>query len=688
MYPIKNNMRDKVVSLEPQKNKARQPQAITSNIHTSSAIIHLLYIDNNPTQNPSFDSLFRQNQSFEFELEWTQAQTLEKALQYLQEQAFEVILLSLDFPNHQVLEILKTLKAQVPNAPIIAVTPPEEKKHKLALECIKNGAKNYLIKNLDILNNQVDQQLFFHSLCNAIECLRTQQELRSYQTKLQKINQELQEKEQEKIISDQLMEERLKTSEAQMRGFLDAINDIVLILEIKTQDIQVVPTRSEMIYQNTADIIQETINLLTDDESAENFWQVIERSLTSKTSLDLEYCLSLNSQELWFSTRISPLSKEQVIWVARDISTHKQSQEQLQKQLAAIEAAIDGIALLKEGKFIYLNSAHVDLFGYDNPEELLGQNWQELYSHAEITRFEQEVFPQLAQQRFWRGEATATRKDGTTFAEDVSLTLAADGTLICVCRDITERKNAEQEIFKTLKKEQELSELKSNFITTMSHEFRTPLAIISSSAGILETFDHKLSEDQKQKHFQKIKAQIQHIINLLDNILLINQAEASQLTFNPKPLNLVHFCQTLTQEMQRSHLNTHQINFIFKKYHQLSQAVVDEKLLRHILTHLLSNAIKYSPDGADIDFCLSLRENWISLQVRDLGIGIPLKEQKQVFQSFYRAQNVGTIQGTGLGLSIVKKCLDLHSGCITVESELGEGTTFTVTLPLIQTEEL
>ncbi len=685
MYQINKNFGDTVINLKSQNSQDRELSTITSELYSSSVTLRLLYIDNSPIFNPSFETVFLQNDSFDFELEWTHAETLDQALQCLQEQSFEVILLSLGLSSVQGLEIFTTVKGKTLNIPILVITSPESHQQKLALQCLKQGAKDYLVQEPSLFSSPVAHELFSYSLFHAIERLKLQQDIQKYQTQVQTLDPEW----QEKVTNDQLIHQRLKTAEAQMRGFLDAINDIVLILDVKTQDIQVVPTRSEVIYPNTFDIIQETLNLLIDDESSPEFWQIIERSLANKTQLDLEYCLSLNNQELWFSARVSPLSPEQVIWVARDISTDKQSQEQLQQQLAAIETAIDGIALLKDEKFIYLNSAHVNLFGYNYPEELLGKSWKELYSAAEISRFEREVFPQLAQHKSWRGEATATRKDGTSFAEEVSLSFTHDGTLICVFRDITERKKAEQEIFKILEKEQELSAIKSGFITRMSHEFRTPLAIISSSVGILESFDHKLSDTNKQKHFQKIQTQIQHITNLLDEILLMNPApaEVNPLTFNPKPLNVLQFCQTLVQETQLSSLNTHHIHLTCQQHCQLHQVVLDEKLLQHILTHLLSNAIKYSPDGSKIDFCLNLREDWIRFQIRDFGIGIPVKEQKQVFQSFYRAQNVGTIQGTGLGLSIVKKCLDLHSGRIRVESLVDEGTTFTVKLPL-KTEEL
>jgi signal transduction histidine kinase len=160
----------------------------------------------------------------------------------------------------------------------------------------------------------------------------------------------------------------------------------------------------------------------------------------------------------------------------------------------------------------------------------------------------------------------------------------------------------------------------------------------------------------------------------------MGQAEAGKLRFEPAPIDLVAFCYDIVESMQLSAAPQHTLTFVTAG--DCTTAHMDEKLLGHIVTNLLSNAIKYSPDGGNIGFDLVCNQDLAVLCIRDSGIGIPPQDLDGLFESFGRASNVGTIQGTGLGLAIVKNCVDLHGGQIAVDSVLGEGTTFTVTLPL------
>lgn len=233
-------------------------------------------------------------------------------------------------------------------------------------------------------------------------------------------------------------------------------------------------------------------------------------------------------------------------------------------------------------------------------------------------------------------------------------------------RDTTERQRAEVEIRKALAKEKELNELKSHFVSTTSHEFRTPLATILSSADMLEHYGHKWAEPKKIEHLHRIQTAAEGMTQLLDDVLLVSKAEAGKIEFKPAPLNLAKFCCDLAQEMQLIDDAKHTINF-----ESLGKCTncLDERLLRHILTNLLSNALKYSPVGSTIQFNLVCDQVSAIFRIVDKGIGIPAADQGQLFQSFYRGSNVGTSSGTGLGLVIVKKSVDLHGGEIKVTSE-------------------
>jgi signal transduction histidine kinase len=261
--------------------------------------------------------------------------------------------------------------------------------------------------------------------------------------------------------------------------------------------------------------------------------------------------------------------------------------------------------------------------------------------------------------------------------------------------EIAERQRLEEELRNALAKEKELGELKSNIISVVSHEYRTPLTTILSSAELLEQYSHQWHDEKKQRHFQRIQTSVHRLTQLVNDVLLINKAEAGKLEFNPVPLNLVALCRELVEDLQLTAKTQHSISFDCQG--SCSSAYLDDRLVRQLLTNLLSNAIKYSPEGGNIQFDLVfehdsavietsagalVRTSAVTFRIRDQGIGIPPEDQAQLFDAFYRSSNVGTISGTGLGLAIVKKCVDLHGGQIGVESEVGLGTTFTVILPL------
>ncbi|WP_051151171.1 hybrid sensor histidine kinase/response regulator [Mastigocladopsis repens] len=239
---------------------------------------------------------------------------------------------------------------------------------------------------------------------------------------------------------------------------------------------------------------------------------------------------------------------------------------------------------------------------------------------------------------------------------------------------------SEQRTREALAKEQELNQLKSNFVAMVSHEFRTPISIIRTSTELLANYNPQLTEERRAKYFQRIQVSINQMVQLLDEVLFLSKTEAEKVAYQPALLDLKNFCQELAEILQ---LNLGgQRNIVFSCQGECTPAKMDEKLLSCIFTNILSNAIKYSFPDSTIYFDLSCQDGIATFRVQDQGLGIPLKDQARLFESFYRARNVGKIQGTGLGLVIVKKCVALHRGEIQIESEEGVGTTVTVRLPI------
>ena len=262
-----------------------------------------------------------------------------------------------------------------------------------------------------------------------------------------------------------------------------------------------------------------------------------------------------------------------------------------------------------------------------------------------------------------------------------------DRELITTIEIALSRYHAEVAIQLAFLKEKELNQAKSRFVSVVSHELRNPLNAILFSTELLERHDSELSPERKQGYLHRIQLSVRRMSQLLNDVLTIGETESGDLPFNPQPLDLLQFCKDLIEELQLSrsphcpiHLTYENVDFLASE--NSSFPYLDEKLLRHILANLLTNAVKYSPQGRSIEFNVTCDQQVVVLQIQDRGIGIPVIDQSRLFDSFYRASNVRTIPGTGLGLSIVKQCVEIHGGTIEVSSEVEKGTIFTVTLPL------
>lgn len=252
--------------------------------------------------------------------------------------------------------------------------------------------------------------------------------------------------------------------------------------------------------------------------------------------------------------------------------------------------------------------------------------------------------------------------------------------------DASDRREAEQTQRVALQKQAELNRMKSSFITMASHEFRTPLATIHGSVELLRHYDDRLSMSQKGDSLQKIDDAVQRMMRMLENVLLIGKAESGQLAFQPKALALTQFCLSLVDELRSSMTARFaQVELCLELPPTDALFWLDETLLRHIVGNLLSNAIKYSYKGGRVRMTITGQPNTLIIQIADQGIGIPESDKQHLFERFHRADNVGLIAGTGLGLSIVKDAVESHQGRIEVRSKVGEGSCFTITLPLLET---
>lgn len=392
----------------------------------------------------------------------------------------------------------------------------------------------------------------------------------------------------------------------------------------------------------------------------------------------------------------------------------------------------EGIIMVDEaGKIAIANPVAEQLFGYET-DELIGRTLEELlpprYRKGHINfrhAFNEDPHPR--RMGFGR-DLTALRKDGTEFPVEISLsytkvkgnllvmafisdisqrkkaeealkrseeqlivyaaelekkvelrTEALNRSILTLEKEVLERKRAEEETRKALGKERELNELKTKFVSIASHEFRTPLSTVLSSASLIQQYKDKGELDKVDKHVQRIKTSVNHLTLILNDFLSLGKLEEGKVEVLSDDIDVHHFLSEITEEAH-SFLKagqTIEIDCRSKQKHLIS----DSRILRNVMFNLLSNASKYSDPHKKIILKCESENNQFRFSVSDEGIGIPNEDQKHLFDRFFRASNAGNIQGTGLGLNIVKRYLDLLEGDITFESEYGKGSTFIISIP-------
>ncbi|PIQ21682.1 MAG: hybrid sensor histidine kinase/response regulator [Cytophagales bacterium CG18_big_fil_WC_8_21_14_2_50_42_9] len=238
---------------------------------------------------------------------------------------------------------------------------------------------------------------------------------------------------------------------------------------------------------------------------------------------------------------------------------------------------------------------------------------------------------------------------------------------------------AQQEIRKALQKEKELHELKSRFVTIASHEFRTPLSTVLSSASLIGKYKLTEEDDKRQKHVNRIKSAVSNLTAILNDFLSLSRIEEGKIYNVPTTFELVPFTTEIVEEMQ-GYLKVGQ-QVYYQHQGQVDPITLDKQLLKNIILNLLSNASKYSGEGKKILLSTEISPDYVQVAVKDEGIGIPEADQAHLFTPFFRAQNATNYEGTGLGLNIVKRYVDIMSGTLHYESVINQGTTFTVQFP-------
>lgn len=380
--------------------------------------------------------------------------------------------------------------------------------------------------------------------------------------------------------------------------------------------------------------------------------------------------------------------------VVRDVSERKEAEEALKiserRFRSIIEKAPVGICITNNKHvFEFVNPAFYGMLGFKE-KELIGKHFNLLFPGKEWLQIQQKYSSKKGKEILIEGEFDIQKKNTgilPVFTESAKIPFEENEykTLTFII-DISQQKMAREEIHRALEKEKELHQLKNSFISTVSHEFRTPLAGILSSSKLLEKFQDKWDVNKKKKFFNQISDSVKHLTVLLEEVSLIGKDDSGKLKFTPQKIEIEPYFKLLVEEVESFYNNKLKIKKDIDC--KIADPVMDKTLLRHILTNVLSNAVKYTPgEKGEVLFSAACVENNLQITVKDNGMGIPEKDLEYIFESFHRAENVENIQGTGLGMTIVKRCLRLHKGKINIESELGKGTKVIINIPLTQSDE-
>jgi PAS domain S-box-containing protein len=407
-------------------------------------------------------------------------------------------------------------------------------------------------------------------------------------------------------------------------------------------------------------------------------WLVIDNAVQHKPITIQQ----LNILALYALTVGSLLARKRAEFALRD------SEEKFRRFIESAPVAV--LITDQNGEIILLNHETEKLLDY-NRDELLGKSIEELVpeTHRETHVIKRNQFiTGQSSPRFHPIEVLVRRKDGSVFPADIQLSyvdVSQAPLILTFIIDVTKRKQAEQTLMDALVQEKELGELKTRFVSMASHEFRNPLAVILACVDTMSAYRQKMTDEQIDERLNKVRTQVNHLTAITGDVLQLTRLQTRRVEFNPVALNFDLLCREVLDEFRSRPEIKHQILYSCNDPVQTMQ--LDTKLMWQIVTNLVSNAIKYSPEADSVTVKLTYAQQSMMLEVSDRGIGIPEADIPRLFDVFHRASNVAQVPGYGLGLVIVKESVELHSGRVAVTSQIGVGTTFTVTIPILSEKE-
>jgi nitrogen fixation negative regulator NifL len=510
---------------------------------------------------------------------------------------------------------------------------------------------------------------------------------------------------------DRDITERSKLLENQQR-LSTAVNQsqITIVITDKKGNIEYVnPSFTEITGYTYEEVVNQNARILKSGAQHKEFYQDLWKTILSgKNWNGVMQNRKKNGKLFWEFAKISPVKNESgeitsFVAVKEDITDKvekdeelkkyrehleelvEQKTEQLSRQNIFFRTLIDTIPnpiYVKDNEFRFteVNKAYEEFVGITR-DNILGKTISDIVP-VEFANYSNQFDNQLLVYRdsvTYESFAQINEKGRIpimVYKSSFGLPGKKPEGITALIIDISKQKEMEKTNSEALKKEKELNEMKTNFISIASHEFRTPLTAILSSADLLEMHHKKWEEAKTIAHLKKIQDSVEYIISMLDEVLTISKSDRGKIEFNPSIINLNEFTGGIIEQVKLQASPAHNIIYDYRLPYQNVNA--DSKLLTHILNNLLTNAVKFSPKGGNIALSVEDENEFIKFTVKDSGIGIPEEDINKLYEPFFRAGNSANIKGTGLGLSIVKKYVEIHNGEISLKSEQGKGTEFYV----------
>ncbi len=498
---------------------------------------------------------------------------------------------------------------------------------------------------------------------------------------------------QNEIVERKHTEQELRKSEERFRSIFEQTSIGVITVTVEGNLSNCNEAFLKMLkILDKEEIIGKNINRFIEGSdhifSERHTYLMIEGLITSNIA-EIKYIRS-DKKIMWGRTSVSYISRsptgspEFFVGMIEDITEQKKAEQSLRDSEKRFRSMIENapeavlVCQIPDLKMLLVNKSMESLTEYKTSELLQMDLFQLLTD--DFSYYDEFLSEMKLRDSFHIPEHSFTTKNGNAVPVDVIATKIIyknNECMLCFVRDITERKKILENIKKALQKEKELNILKSRFVSTVSHEFRTPISVIKSSVQLLNKFSNKWEDDKKQKLYNKVFKAIDHTNGLINNVLLEGKDESGQLSYNPTPTHFEEFCLQIIEETQI--VFDEDIILSPEIQSNFGTVLLDQNLLRHVFTNLISNAIKYSSSIKKVLFSVSgVSKNKAKIRIEDNGIGIPKEDLKFIFDPFHRGTNAKSIQGTGLGMSIVKRCVELHKGKIHIESEENKGTTVEV----------